>query len=466
MELWRRVWGEAKRILCGGTVLLLAAVPSFGGDDSRLFTSGFEAFSGGDSKQAARTLGHLLEAYPGTRLRELALFYLARAHFRAGNQEDAARAMTRLLQEYPGTSLSAKAEKELMGLVVRYRRGEKLSRGDDELDALPAGTLAAVSAASENEAAGLPEKNADREKSEQERVAREQAAREEAARRKAEAERLARERAEAERRAQEEAERERVAREQAAREEAARRKAETERLARERAEAERRAQEQAERERVAREQAAREEAARRKAETERLAREQAEAERRAREQAEAERRAREEAERVRLSRRKEQPVRENVPAKRPAAPLPAAAAPVAAQGAGAEISGPLLRAVVKTDTTELTPGDQVEYLVTLLNVGGRRAEGVALRLMFPDGAYEPVDFARSGFRNEGGGALVLDDVAIDSGQALEYPVVFRVRNDAVMGQELRCSVRLLNGAIGTWDSYRSRASFVRAPRRP
>ena len=416
MELWRRVWGEAKRILCGGTVLLLAAVPSFGGDDSRLFTSGFEAFSGGDSKQAARTLGHLLEAYPGTRLRELALFYLARAHFRAGNQEDAARAMTRLLQEYPGTSLSAKAEKELMGLVVRYRRGEKLSRGDDELDALPAGTLAAVSAASENEAAGLPEKNADREKSEQERVAREQAAREEAARRKAEAERLARERAEAERRAQEQAERERVAREQAAREEAARRKAETERLARE--------------------------------------------------QAEAERRAREEAERVRLSRRKEQPVRENVPAKRPAAPLPAAAAPVAAQGAGAEISGPLLRAVVKTDTTELTPGDQVEYLVTLLNVGGRRAEGVALRLMFPDGAYEPVDFARSGFRNEGGGALVLDDVAIDSGQALEYPVVFRVRNDAVMGQELRCSVRLLNGAIGTWDSYRSRASFVRAPRRP
>lgn len=263
-----------------------------------------------------------------------------------------------------------------MGLVARYRRGEKLSRGDDELDALPAGALAAVSAASGTEAASQPEKNAEREKPQRERVARETTAREEAARRKAEAERLARE------------------------------------------------------------------------------------------QAEAERRAREQAERERVARRKEQPVRENAPAKRPSMPSPVASARVAVQGAGAEISGPLLRAVVKADTTELTPGEQVEYLVTLLNVGGRRAEGVALRLMFPDGAYEPVDFARSGFRNEGGGALVLDDVAIDSGQALEYPVVFRVRNDAVIGQELRCSVRLLNGAIGTWDSYRSRASFVRAPRRP
>ncbi len=99
-------------------------------------------------------------------------------------------------------------------------------------------------------------------------------------------------------------------------------------------------------------------------------------------------------------------------------------------------------------------------------MGSGKAEGVALRLMFPDGEYEPVDFARSGFRNDGGGALVLDNVAIDSGQALDYPVVFRVKNDAGIGQELRCSVRLLNGAIGTWDSYRSKASFVRAPRRP
>lgn len=376
MELWRRVWGEAKRTLSGATVLLLVAVPSLGVDDSQLFTSGFEAFSGGDSKQAARTLSHLLEAYPGTRLRELALFYLARAHFRAGNQEDAARAMTRLLQEYPGTSLTAKAEKELVGLVARYRRGEKLSRGDDELDALPVGALAGVSAAPESETASLPEKNADREKSERERVARETAVREETARQQAEAERLAREKAE------------------------------------------------------------------------------------------AERRAHEQAERVRVARQKEQLVRENLPTKRPPVPSPAATARVAAQGAGAGIAGPLLRAVVKSDTTELTPGEQVDYLVTLLNVGDRRAEGVALRLMFPDGAYEPVDFARSGFRNEGGGALVLDNVAVDSGQALEYPVVFRVRKDAVIGQELRCSVRLLNGAIGTWDSYRSRASFVRAPRRP
>ena len=430
MELRRRVWGDAKRILSGVAVLLLVAGPASGADDSRLFTSGFEAFSGGDSRKAARTLSHLLEAYPGTRLRELTLFYLARAHFRTGNQEDAAKAMARLLQEYPGTSLAGKAEKELLGLVARYRKGEKLSRGDDDLDVLPVGELAAVSAAPESGTISVAEEEGARKKAEQERLAKAQAEREQAARRKAEEERLARAKAERERLAREEAERARLAMEQ---EKATRKKAEQERLAREQAE--------------------REQTARKKAEEERLARE----------KADRERLAREEAERTRLAMEKEKTAR----AKAPSHPAPNASSSVAAaSGAGAELSGPLLRAVVKSEKTELSPGERVEYLVTLLNVGSGRAEGVALRLMFPDGEYEPVDFARSGFRNEGGGALVLDNVAIDSGQALDYPVVFRVRNDAVIGLELRCSVRLLSGAIGTWDSYRSRASFVRAPRRP
>jgi len=375
MELRRQVWGDAKSILAKVTALLLVVnAPASGADDSRLFTTGFEAFSGGDSKKAARTLSHLLDAYPGTKLRELTLFYLARAHFRTGNQEAAAKAMARLLQEYPGTSLAANAEKDLMGLVARYRKGEKLSRGDDDLDVLQVGELAAISAAPRSGTDTLAEENATKKKAELERLAREKAEREEAARQKAEAERLTRE----------------------------------------------------------------------KAERERL--------------------ARGEAEGALLAMQKAPPVREKTPAKRPPVPSPAASAPTVASGA--EIFGPLLRAVVKSDKTNLSPGDRVEYLVTLLNVGAGTAEGVALRLMFPDGEYEPVDFVRSGFRNEGGGALVLDNVSIGPGQVLEYPVVFRVKNDAGIGQELRCSVRLLSGAIGTWDSYRSKASFVSAPRRP
>lgn len=425
MELLWCLCGNAKRVLAGAAVLLLAVVPSFGADDTRLFTTGFEAFSGGDSKKAARTLGHLLDAYPGTKLRELTLFYLARAHYRTGNQEEAAKAMARLLQEYPGTSLAGKAEKELLGLVARYRKGEKLSRGDDDLDVLPMGELAAVSAAPGSGTTSVAEEEAARGKAAQEQLVREQAERERLARQKAEAERLASERAERERLAREEADRTRLAMEK----------------------------EKADQERLIKEQAERERLARQKAETERLARE----------KAERERLAREEAERTRLAMEREKALRAKVPP-RPAPTAPSSVA--AASGAGAELSGPLLRAVVKPEKTELAPGERVEYLVTLLNVGAGRAEGVALRLMFPDGEYEPVDFARSGFRNEGGGALVLDNVAIDSGQALDYPVVFRVKNDAGIGQELRCSVRLLNGAIGTWDSYRSRASFVRAPRRP
>ncbi|WP_306535090.1 tetratricopeptide repeat protein [Geobacter sp.] len=333
MKKLRRLGKDAKCILPGVTVLLLlAGTPGTGADDSRLFTTGFEAFSGGDSKGATRALSHLLEVYPGTKLRELALFYLARAHFRTGNQEEAAQAMARLLQEYPGTSLTDKAEKELLGLVARYRRGEKLSRGDDDLDVLPVGELAAVSAAPEYGRASVAAEKAVHEKAERS-----------------------------------------------------------------------------------------------------------------------------------LAVQREKRVRANAPTR----PAPTASSSLrGASGAGAEFSGPLLRAVVKPDKTDLYPGEQVEYLVTLLNVGSGRAEGIALRLMFPDGEYEPVDFAKGGFRNEGGGALVLDNVSIGPGQVLEYPVVFRVKNDAGIGQELRCSVRLLSGAIGTWDSYRSKASFVSPPRRP
>ncbi len=291
MKLLWRVCGNAKRILAGVAVLLLIVVPSFGADDSRLFTTGFEAFSGGDSKKAARTLSHLLDAYPGTKLRELTLFYLARAHFRTGNQEEAAKAMQRLLQEYPGTSLAGKAEKDLLELVARYRKGEKLSRGDDDLDVLPVGELAAVSAVPESGTTRVAEEKAAREKADQERLAREQAEREQAARRKAEEERLAREKAERERLAREETERVRLV-----------------------------------------------------IEKEQAAREQAERERLAREQAERERLAREKAELTRLAMEKEKATRTKAPTRStPTASRSVASAP----GAGVELSGPLLRAVVK-----------------------------------------------------------------------------------------------------------------------
>ncbi|MFA6822964.1 MAG: tetratricopeptide repeat protein [Geobacter sp.] len=247
--------------------------------DSQTFLAGFNAYQQKDYPTAVNRLSEVLQKHPETPLRDMTLFWLARAHYKAGNNQDAARYMAQFTREYPDNPLKNTVEDELLTLASRYEAS---------------GQAAAVAKA-EAEAS----RQAEAQRLAQEQAAREAADRAEKARilkLKAEEERLAREKAEAERVAQLKLEEERTAKESAEQQRLAAAKAEAERLAREKAEAERVAQLKLEEERKAKVAAEQQRLAAAKAETERLAREKAETERLAKLKLEEERKIKEAAE--------------------------------------------------------------------------------------------------------------------------------------------------------------------------
>jgi len=269
------------------TLLCAATVVAQETEDSQLFLSGFNAYQQKDFSAATTRLGDVLKKYPETPLRDMTLFWLARAHFKAGNRSDAARYMAQFSREYPDNPLKNTVEEDLLTLAAQYEKGQ--------------GSAVQVAAAAQLEAekqrAAEAAVQVAREKAEADRLAALKLEQEklQAA---AEAERVAREKAEADRLAAAKLEAERVAQAQAAQETAEKArilkaKAEADRIAREKAEADRLAAAKLEAERVAQEKAAQEAAEKArilkaKAEADRLAAVKAEEDRLAREKAAAE----------------------------------------------------------------------------------------------------------------------------------------------------------------------------------
>ncbi len=268
-----------KRYLFGLLIaIILVAAPSFALDsqDSQIFITGFNAYQKKEYQTAVDKMTQVLKNYPESQLRDMALFWLARANFKAGNQKDAARYMAQFFREYPDNPLKGTVEDELVSLATAYAKDDKARVAAEKADAERVA----------KESAEI--KRLAQEKAESERLASEDAAREKA---EAEQKRLAMERSAAEKASEEKAARIKVAAEEAARE-----KAVADRLIREKADSERAAQERAiaEERRVAAKKAAVELSARAKADADRAAAEKsllekAEAERIATEKAEADR---------------------------------------------------------------------------------------------------------------------------------------------------------------------------------
>ncbi len=268
-------------IVAGLACVVLFAAPlvvAQEGGDSQTFLAGFNAYQQKDYPTAVKRLSEVLQKHPETPLRDMTLFWLARAHYKAGNNQDAARYMAQFTREYPDNPLKNTVEDELLTLASQFEAS---------------GQAAAIAKA---EAAALQQAEAQR--LAQEQAAREAADRAEKARilkARAEEERLAREKAEAERVAQLKLEEERKAKQSAEQQRLAAAKAEAERLAREKAEAERVAQLKLEEERKATEAAEQQRLAAVRAEEERKAKEAVEQQRLAAARAAEERVAREKA---------------------------------------------------------------------------------------------------------------------------------------------------------------------------
>ena len=265
-------------------------------EDSQVFISGFNAYQQKDYATAIEKMNEVLQKYPDTPLRDMALFWLSRSYFKGGNQQEAARFMSQFSKEYPDNPLKGTVEEDLLNLVARYERGEKL----------PAGAPIAKSAEKQAavQKAKLEKERLAQEKAEKDRLAQKQAEQQRLAKAKAEQERIASEKAEQARLAALKAEEERKAAAEATLMAAAQR--EQQRIIAEKAEQERLAQdklaaEKAEQQRLAATKAAEERKAVELAEQQRLEREKAEQLRIAALQSEEERRSAEKAEQDKLA---------------------------------------------------------------------------------------------------------------------------------------------------------------------
>jgi len=580
---------SSKTLLGVFLIALLFASPAYCVDtkDSQIFITGFNAYLKRDYQTVIENLTTVLEKYPDTSLRDMAVLWLSRAYFKAGNQKEAARYMAQFFKEYPDSPLKGTVEDELVELAVKYQRGEELLAGQQAAKAAAAAPTAGI-------------------------VAQGESAAEKAAAEKAELERMAATKAEAERMASEKAALENAEAERLAAEKAASEKTDFERVAAAKAEAERKAAEKIALEKAEAERLAAEKAASEKAELERVAAAKAEAERKAAEKialekSQAERKvavapAKQKALETSQSLRNQaiseyKAVVDSYPGSQaalnatrrlkelgidyPAAMTAKAAATVqpgenisvlsvevdrlavvefnlAAEQQTVEIGkrfavpfevinrgnspdtfifesglpkeymtrfiasaapdkplektpqlspgerfngmiqfempamsidgerklfpvkvlseadglisqsrpikliakAPILRAVIKTDVTQVTPGERIPYKLVLLNVGSAAAKEVSLHLAFPP-QYEPVDATSAGFKPEGNNMLVMNGVQLTPGESREIAFSMKLKESALAREELFLHADMTNTALNRTDKFVSAAVAVK-----
>lgn len=96
-------------------------------EDSQVFISGFNAYQQKDYATTIKKMNEVLKKYPDTPLRDMTLFWLARAHYKSGNQQEAARYMSQFTKEFPDNPLKGTVEEELLALAAQQERGEKVA---------------------------------------------------------------------------------------------------------------------------------------------------------------------------------------------------------------------------------------------------------------------------------------------------------------------------------------------------
>src|SRR5512138_1070962 len=109
--------------------LSLLASPAFSVEyqDSQMFITGFNAYQGKNYQGAIDNMSKILEKYPDSPLRDMAIFWLARANYKAGYRKDAAKYMAQFYKEYPNSPLKNTVEPELAKLAASYAKGEPIT---------------------------------------------------------------------------------------------------------------------------------------------------------------------------------------------------------------------------------------------------------------------------------------------------------------------------------------------------
>ena len=115
--------------LLGFTALSLLATPAFPVEyqDSQIFITGFNAYQNKNYQGAISSMSQILEKYPDSPLRDMSIFWLARANYKAGHRKEAAKYMAQFYKEYPNSPLKNTVEPELARLAASYAKGEPIS---------------------------------------------------------------------------------------------------------------------------------------------------------------------------------------------------------------------------------------------------------------------------------------------------------------------------------------------------
>ena len=122
-------------------------------------------------------------------------------------------------------------------------------------------------------------------------------------------------------------------------------------------------------------------------------------------------------------------------------------------------SAPLVRTVAKLAKLKVTPGEKLNYHVTVLNAGSLPAQNLTIRLKLPS----QVDFQGtpdSLLKQEANGTIVFKVDQIGMGKLVEIDMEVKVREDSVVGQELRGRLEIVNDSLQRKDIFTARASTI------
>ncbi|HIJ97078.1 MAG TPA: outer membrane beta-barrel protein [Desulfuromonadales bacterium] len=122
-------------------------------------------------------------------------------------------------------------------------------------------------------------------------------------------------------------------------------------------------------------------------------------------------------------------------------------------------SAPLLRIEAKLSNKKVSPGDKLQYQLTIINSGSLSAHALSVKLSLPS-AVNLVGASGAPFAKETGGMLVFKVDTIEAGKQAEITIDANVRADSSIGQEILWNAEVIDGTLQRRAKSTERSSIV------
>jgi len=123
-------------------------------------------------------------------------------------------------------------------------------------------------------------------------------------------------------------------------------------------------------------------------------------------------------------------------------------------------AAPLVRVVARPLTPRPARGEQMQYRVTLLNVGTVPDRGLTARVHLPE-QIEFLDAPGVAFHQESVNTIAYRVDALEIGKLIEFTMNVKIRENSVIGQELRSRIEIYHEQTKQTEIFSSLAAVVR-----